>query len=276
MTTFSNSDHAAFQEFEHNGWERAAEEYHRLWGPLSIQAVARLLDVAGVSAGRKVLDVATGAGYAAAAAAASGAKVTGLDFSRAQVELARREHPAVTFDEGDMETLPYPDKSYDAVVMNFGLLHSLRPDKVAAEALRVLKPGGRFAYTVWAAPEASVGFRIVLGAIEKYGTMNVSLPPAQPYFRFSDKQESHALLSRAGFRDLHFEIVPLVWRLRSAEQMFQAFYQGAVRATVILRSQSKEAISAIHPHIIREGEALKTRDGLEVPMAAALTAGTRP
>lgn len=169
MTTFSTSDHADFKEFELSGWEKAAEEYHRLWGHLSAQAIARLLDAAGASEGKKVLDVATEAGYAAAAAA-RGATVTGVDFSPAQVALARREYPAIEFDDGDMEALPYADGCYDAVVMNF---------------------------------------------------------------RFSDKGESQALLSRAGFEDLHFEIVPLVWRLASAEQMFQAFDQGAVRATVI-------------------------------------------
>lgn len=276
MTTFSNIDHAAFKEFELSGWERAAEEYHHLWGHLTAQAVARLLDAAGVSEGKKVLDVATGAGYAAGVAAARGAIVTGLDFSPAQVQLARREYPTVEFDEGDMEALPYADKSYDAVVMNFGLLHSLRPEQVVAEAFRVLKPGGRLASTVWASPEVSAGFRIVLGAIERYGTMNIPLPPAQPYFRFSDKRESHALLSRAGFEHLHFQIVPLVWRLASAEHMFQAFYQGAVRATVILRSQSKEALDAIHPYVITEAQAYKVTGGLEVPMGAALTAGMRP
>lgn len=277
MTTFSSRDHAAFKEFEFSGWERAAEEYHHCWGHLTVQAIAPLLDAAGVSPGKKVLDIATGAGYAAAAAAARGATVSGMDFSPAQVALARRKYPTIEFDEGDMEALPYADGYYDAVVMNFGLLHSLRPERVVAEAFRVIKPGGRFASTVWAAPEVSAGFRILLGAIEKYGTMDVALPPAQPYFRFSDKRESHALLSQAGFEHLHFEIVQLVWQLASAEQMFQAFYHGAVRAAAILRSQSKTALDAIQPHILREVEAFKAiGGGLEVPMGAALTAGTRP
>ncbi len=276
MSTFSDEDHAALKEFEHRGWDKAAVEYHRLWGILSVQTVDRMLDAVAVGPGCRVLDVATGAGYAAAAAANRGAEATGLDFSRAQVDLARREYPTVQFDEGDMEDLPYPADSFDAVVMNFGLLHSLRPARVASEAFRVLKSGGRFAYTVWALPEVAEGFRIVLGAIEKHGTMDVPLPPAQPYFRFSEKQESFNLLSRFGFSDLHFEIVPLVWRLPSAEQMFQAYYQGAVRATVILRNQSKEAIDAIYPQVIKECEVFQTDEGVEIPMGAALTVGTKP
>lgn len=276
MSTFSDEEHAALKDFEHRGWDKAAAEYHRLWGVLSIQSVDRMLDAAAVGPGCRLLDVATGAGYAAAAAADRGAEATGLDFSRAQVELARREYPMIHFDEGDMENLPYANDSFDAIVMNFGLLHSLRPETVASEAFRVLKSGGRFAYTVWAAPEVSDGFRIVLGAIEKYGTMDVTLPPAQPYFRFSEKEESLKLLSEKGFGELHFEIVPLVWKLPSAEQLFQAFYQGAVRATVILRNQTKEAVDAIHPQVISECEALQTDEGIEVPMGAALSVGTKP
>ncbi len=278
MSAFTDEDHVAFKDFEHSGWEKVAEEYRRLWGNLTIKVVKRLLDAAGVSQGKTVLvlDVATGPGYAAAAAADRGAQATGVDFSRAQIELARREYPSVKFDEGNMEALPYPDASFDAVVMNFGLLHSLRPEKVVKETFRVLKSGGRFAHTVWASPEISEGFRIVLGAIEKYGTMNVPLPPAQPYFRFSNKQESYDLLSRAGFSDLHFEVVPLVWRLSSADQMFQAFYQGAVRATVILRNQSKVAIDAIYPQVIKECKVFQRNDGLEVPMGAALARGSKP
>ena len=275
MTTFSNGDQETFRKFEHSGWETAANEYHRLWGNLSRQAVARLLDAARIARGHRVLDVATGAGYAAAAAAARGAHAIGLDFSLAQVELARKEYPDVEFVQGDMEELPYPGEHFDAVVMNFGLLHSLRPEVVAQDAFRVLKSGGRFAFTVWAAPDISASFRIVLGAIEKHGNLDIPLPPAQPYFRFSDRQECLNLLSKTGFVDFHFEIVPLVWQLASPEIMFQAFYQGAVRATVILHNQSEQALQAIRPEVLRGCEEFRTGDGVAVPVGASLAAGSK-
>ncbi len=276
MSTKNNDDHSTFKDFEHTGWERAAEEYHRLWGKLSIQTVERMLSAVRIKKGNKVLDVATGAGYVAAAAKERGAEAIGLDFSRAQVELARKEYPNVRFDDGDMENLPYANDHFDTVVMNFGLLHSLRPEKVIDEAFRVLKPGGRYAYTVWAAPEVSAGFRIVLGTIEKYGTMDVPLPPAQPYFRFSDKTESLNQVSKAGFEEPCFEIVPLVWQLASPEELFLAFYQGAVRATVILRNQSEDAIARIRPEILNACEYFATDEGIEVPMGAALTVASKP
>src|SRR2546422_34553 len=84
--------------------------------------------------------------------AGPGMLVTGLDFSPAMIGLARARHPQIEFREGDAETLPFDAASFDASVMNFGMLHLARPDRAIAEAHRVLRPGGRFAFTVWGAP----------------------------------------------------------------------------------------------------------------------------
>ncbi len=98
----------------------------------------------------------------------------------------------------------------------------------------------------------------------------------QPYFRFSDKRESFNLLSRAGFQEMHFEIVPRGWRLTSPEELFQASYQGAERATVILRNQSAETIEIIRPEVMNVCEHFTTDVGIEVPMGAALTVASKP
>jgi cyclopropane fatty-acyl-phospholipid synthase-like methyltransferase len=83
------SDLDTFKAFEKAGWERAANPYHQHWGNLSRQSAEATVDAAGVAPGTRVLDVATGAGYVAAEAARRGAHAIGLDFSSAQVELAR-------------------------------------------------------------------------------------------------------------------------------------------------------------------------------------------
>ena len=113
---------------------------------------------------------------------------------------ARRHHPAIDFQAGDAEALPFPDASFDAVVMSFGLLHLGRPDQALAEAHRVLRPGGRIGFTVWARPEEAVAFGIVLRAIERHGRLDVPLPPGPPFFRFSDPEESRRVLLGLGFR----------------------------------------------------------------------------
>ena len=122
--------------------------------------------------GARLLDVCTGTGYLAAAAAKRGALAEGLDFSREMVERARANHPTVPFREGDAEQLPYDDRSFDHVVCAFGHLHLPNADQAIAEALRVLKPGGRYAFAVWRAhPEGY--FQIVIDAIGRYGKTDV-------------------------------------------------------------------------------------------------------
>ena len=111
----------------------------------------------------------------AAAAAQRGASVVAVDFSEAMLAEARRHHPAIDFRTGDAEALPFPEASFDAVVMSFGLLHLARPDQALAEAHRVLRPGGRLAFTVWDRPEEAVAFGIVLGAVQRHGRMDVPL-----------------------------------------------------------------------------------------------------
>ena len=134
MTTI---DPSAFHDFEQAGWERAAEHYGDAFGSVTVQTADALLDAVRAAAGARLLDVATGPGFIAGAAAARGAEVVGLDFSAAMIEEARRRHPAITFRAGDAEALPFDVASFDAVVMNFGLLHLARPDTALAEQRRI-------------------------------------------------------------------------------------------------------------------------------------------
>src|SRR5229473_5416449 len=109
----------AFHAFEHAGWQGAARGYDDAFGSLTRQAIDPLLDAAQARSGARVLDVASGPGYVAAAATARGASVTGVDFSLAMVRLARAQNPGVKFRKGNAEALPFRDGFFDAVVMNF-------------------------------------------------------------------------------------------------------------------------------------------------------------
>ena len=95
--TLSELELQAFSSFEKAGWDRAADPYHHHWDDLSRQSAEPMLDAARVKNGSTLLDVATGAGYIAAAAANRGAHAIGLDFSQAQVELARSLYPYIEF-----------------------------------------------------------------------------------------------------------------------------------------------------------------------------------
>ena len=242
-------DPSAFRRFEHKGWQDIASRYHEGFANVTTQSVAALLDAARVGKSTRLLDVACGPGYAAAAAAARGATAIGVDFSSEMVEEARSRYPGIEFQEGDAERLAFSRSGLDAVVLNFGMLHLARPEQALIEACRVLSPGGRLAFTVWDTPDKAVGFGIVLSAIQKHGDLNVGIPPGPPFFRFSDPAESKRVLAAAGFVNFAVVRVPQIWHLHSPETLFDVMYNGSVRNAALLRAQKPDALEAIRAEI---------------------------
>jgi SAM-dependent methyltransferase len=131
--------------------------------------------------GSTVLDVACGTGNLALPAARAGAIVTGVDIAPNLIEQARQNAAnqglAVRFEEGDAESLPYADASFDTVVTMFGAMFAPRPELVAAELKRVTKPGGVIAMANWT-PTGLIGqmFKIVSGHVPPPAGM---APPVQ-------------------------------------------------------------------------------------------------
>lgn len=272
----SETEQQAFKAFEKSGWELAADHYHQHWGKLSQQSAEPLLDAAKVVAGSKVLDVATGAGYVAAAAAERGAIALGFDFSAAQVELAKRTYPEIDFQQGNAEDLPFEVNTFDAVVMGFGINHLPSAEAAFSEAFRVLKSGGHFAFTVWAAPVEDQGFGIVLGAIEQFGVGDAGLPPAPPYFRFADENEVRHVFRETGFEDPITRLVPQYWHHGSPDEVFDAFNEGAVRATAMLRSQPEQVRDKIREVVREKVKGLQQGKEFVVSVPAVLSAARKP
>src|SRR3954452_17103388 len=265
-----------FHDFEQAGWERAAEFYGDTFGALTAQTAPPLLDAAAIAAGTRVLDVASGPGWVAGAAAARSAAVIGIDFARAMVGEARRRYPTIDFREGDAEALAFDAGSFDAVVMNFGMLHLARPDTAIAEAWRVLRAGGRYAFTVWAGPERTVGFGMTLNAIEELGSKDVPLPQGPPFFRFSDAAPTRAALVEAGFSNMEVRELPLHWRVKRAAEVFEAMSRGGGGTAAVLRAQTPAALAAIGDALTRRVEAYAADDGFALPMPAVLASATKP
>jgi ubiquinone/menaquinone biosynthesis C-methylase UbiE len=260
----------AFRDFEHGGWQKAATRYGSGFGPVTSQAIDSLLNAVQAGPRQRLLDVGTGPGYAAAAAASRGCSVIGVDFSSEMIALARVQNPGLDFQEEDAENLSFSGDIFDSVVMNFGMLHLGQPERAIAEAYRVLKNGGRFAFTVWDAPHRTAGFGIVLNAIQTYGNMTVPIPPGPPFFRFSDRAESIRTLTSAGFQQVIVSEVPQIWRLRSGTELFDTMRTAAVRTAALLNLQTDEARAAIRSEIEKQAERFRTDDGIELPMPAVL------
>lgn len=257
-----------FHEFEHAGWEQLPARYHDGFGALTTQVIEPLLDAVGAKAGTRLLDLASGPGYVAGAAAARHATVLGTDFAAAMVAEARRRYPKIRFQEADAEDLPFSGPMFDAVTMNFGLLHLGRPERALAEARRVLRPGGRLAFTVWAKPELARGFGIVLDAIRKHGRTEVDLPAGPPFFRFSEEAECRSALLAAGFTSPGFRQVEQTWQLGSPGALFEIMLGSTVRTGALLRAQTPEALRAIRAEVT----AAATK---ELPMPAVLASAAK-
>lgn len=124
------------------------------------------LDRLQLQPGTRMLDVACGAGQIAIPAARAGVKVTGIDIASNLIEQANKRASAegldVRFEEGDAEALPCEDASFDVVVSLIGAMFAPRPDKVAAELVRVCRSGGKIVMANWT-PEGHVGqmFKII-------------------------------------------------------------------------------------------------------------------
>jgi SAM-dependent methyltransferase len=266
----------AFKAFEHAGWESVVGAYDTGFGALTAQAIGPLLDAVGAGRGACLLDVASGPGYVAAAAAKRGAIVTGVDFSAAMVAEAASRNPGIEFRQGDAEALTFDDESFDAVTMNFGLLHLARPEQAIVEAGRVLRSGGRVAFTIWAKPEEAAGFGITLGAIQTHGNMHVPLPAGPPFFRFSEWAECVRSLTAAGFTSAEIKRIPQTWRLPSADALFVIMQTATVRTAGLLSRQTPEALRSIRVMMANACGLYATNGVIELPMPAVLASATQP
>lgn len=273
----ANSD-PSFHEFERAGWENAGvvANYHEHLSGVTTQSVEALLDAAGIRSGSRVLDVATGAGYIAGAAARRGANAIGVDFSVAQVRMARDRYPTVRFEQADAEALPFDPGSFDAVVNGFGMCHLPNPEVALREAFRVLKSGGRVAFTVWDAPERAVGFGAVYVAVRAHGSMDVGLPAGPNFFLFSDPEQSTKALLAAGFVSPACRQVPQVWRVSDPDKVFQSIAEGSVRAAATIRAQTPAAREAIRTAMRDTVVTYKRGESYEVPMPATLATAVKP
>jgi SAM-dependent methyltransferase len=268
----------AFAEFERRGWEdrTVCAAYDANLGAVTTQCIAALLAAARVERGAHVLDVATGPGYVAAAAAARGTQVSGVDFSATQLAHARARQPAVDFREASADALPFQDACFDAVVCNFGMPHFPDPQAALREACRVLVAGGRLAFSVWDAPDRAVGFGAVYAAVREHGVLHVGLPAGPNFFLFSDPAHCMRAVTQSGFVDVSIAIVPQVWRVHDPDALFDAILDGTVRAAATLRAQRPEALAAIRAAVCHRLEAFRTSEGYDVPMPARVVAGTKP
>jgi SAM-dependent methyltransferase len=269
-------DADAFNAFEAEGWQKQAATYGDFFGTITSQLADPLLDAAEVGRADSVLDVASGPGYVAATAADRDAAVIGIDVAEAMISLASRLHPSLDFRYGNVEALPFPEETFDAVVGNFIMLHVGRPERAAAEFARVLISGGRVALTVWDVPEKARILGVLVDAIAAVGvTPPAGIPVGPPIFRFADDDEFARLLNDQGFEDVQVRTISFSHSVPSADALWHGLIGGTVRTSALIVAQSEETqqeIRAAFEEIVRENE---VGDHLELPVSIKLASGQK-
>ena len=263
-----------FTEFEHEGWERVAGKYDSVWSTSTRQFIPPLLDAAEVAGKGALLDVGCGPGYVSAVVAERGALPVGLDFSREMIAIAREMFPRIEFREGDAQDLPFAEASFDRVLANFALLHVAHPDRACAEACRVLKPGGKFAFTVWAPAAESPYAKIIDDAIAAHANLKVDLPEGPAHHLYGGREEFRQALERAGFNgaSLIFKLHTIEWRVPTARFPFDAERHAGVRTAGLLARQTPETLRAIQAAIEEAIRPFAKGDGFTIPKAAYIVA----
>ncbi len=203
-----------------------AASYDRM-GFLTLTA-RHLVQAAALQPGERVLDVATGTGSAAMAAAVAvgpGGTVVGLDLSApmlAQARLRAAGLPGLNFVEGDAMQLPFPDHDFDVVLCASALF--FMPDLVAAlrEWRRVLRPGGRVGFTAFAPGLMSPLPAMWAAALAPYG-LKAAGPPIG---RLPSPERAGELLREAGFTVEGAAVEPLPYRLDQPEDRWADIEAG--------------------------------------------------
>jgi SAM-dependent methyltransferase len=210
-------------------WQDAAEAWHR-WGPVLEEwlgpATDRMLTAAGVTTGRRVLDVAAGAGgqtLAAARRVGPTGHVLATDIAPAILAYAAKSASDeglanVAVQEADGETLDVPAGSFDAVISRVGLIYF--PDRHAALTAMhaALRPGGRIAAVVYSTADRNGFFSIPVGIIRRRAQLPPPAPGQPGPFSLGDPAVAERELAAAGFGGITVETIPSPVRLTSAAE----------------------------------------------------------
>lgn len=252
-------DLEAIREQQKASWNRFAAGWKK-WDPVTMEflqpmkeAIIRYLQP---NDGQKILDIAAGTGEPALSIAASnkGGTVTITDISEEMMEIAREKAIAKKLTNietviCDASDLPFENGSFDAVSCRFGFMFFPDMQLAANEIYRVLKPGGRFATTVWNFPEKNFWVTAIMGTIMRL----MEIPPPPPevpgMFRCCKPGRMKDKLEKAGFSDIEEREILSTLKTKSVDQYWEMMTE--IGASVVaalsqaddgMRSKIKEEV----------------------------------
>jgi 2-polyprenyl-3-methyl-5-hydroxy-6-metoxy-1,4-benzoquinol methylase len=273
----SSSDAERLRVFERQGHDALAKSYHAFFAAVTALATNPLFDDVHLHPGIHLLDVASGPGALTAEAANRGARPVGVDLSPQMIELAQQMHPEIEFREADVEHLPFPEHTFDAVVCAFGLGHFPRPELAVAECVRTLSPGGRIAFAWWDDPSRQRIQGIFRDAIAEIGaSASLDVPQGHNVFRFSNSDEFLGLLNGAGLAGVKVSEHASTYFVPDTETLWRGGLGSLVLTGAVIRNQDQATQDLIRTAFERRASVYKSADGLNLPIAFKIGAGQRP
>jgi SAM-dependent methyltransferase len=240
LTSQKSPDFSAVKQRQQSTW--ASGDFSVVAARIVYQA-EQLCETADLQAGWRVLDVATGSGNAALAAARRGCEAVGIDYVPALLERGRiraeAEHLSVEFLAGDAEQLPFPAATFDAVVSIYGVMFAPDHQRAASELVRVCRPGGRIALACWM-PDGFIG--------ETFRLFSRFLPPTpglQPPVLWGDEAYQRELFRESAASVTAYPRTA-IFRYRSAEEnveFFRTYYGPTLRAFESLPTEQQAALN---------------------------------
>ena len=259
------------------GWDRAASYYERYWQEQLQTAQTKLLQLADLHPGERVLDVSCGTGmvtFRAAEAVGPQAKVLGTDLSQTMIDTAREEAARrglshVTFERMDAEALDVERGSFDVALNALGLMFVPDVAKALREMHRALRADGRAVAVVWG-ERSRCGWAGVFPIVDA----RVESEVCPLFFQMGTRDTSLKRFESAGFTEVSLDRMSTVLRYDSAEAALGAVLQGGAMALAYSRFDEATR-DAVHAEYLASIEPYRKGVAYEVPAEFVVTRGRK-
>lgn len=280
-------DPVKYKNTTHDQWQAAAEAWYR-WSPTLNQwlgkATDTMLEMAGISTGHRVLDIAAGAGEQSITAARKvglSGYVLATDISANILEYAKQiaQQAGISTIETrvmDGENLTLDDDSFDAVISRVGLIYFPDQQKALKEMLRVLKPGGKVAAIVYSTPETNKFFSVPVSIIRNRAKLPPPLPGQPGPFSLGAAGVIDTAFAQAGFINVTSTFVDSPLRLPSAKECVQFEKESFGALHQMLSGLSESDKESVWEEIERELQQFETADGFIGPCEMVVAVGEKP
>jgi len=270
-------DAALQRRVQRYGWDKASTHYETYWQEQLKPAQEKLLELAQLRPGEKIIDIACGTGlvsFPAAKHVGENGSVLGTDISDKMVEHAKTLATEanlhnIHFERMDAEDLLSIDEDYDVALCALGLMYVPDPMKALKEMKRVIKTGGRAVAAVWG-QRSNCGWAEIFEIVDR----RVSSEVCPMFFNLGNPDMLQKHFEVAGFTDIISVRLKTALIYESAEEACGAAFAGGPVA-LAYHKFSNEVKEEVHKEYLDSIDAFKINDGYRVPGEFVVTVGRK-